>query len=231
MKIDFKNHLGRVTFGPMLGDDDKYIRDLIAEGEHQQQDFKFEITSSRKIARTLVAFANTDGGRLLIGVKDNGKISGIRTDEEYYMIEAAASLYSKPEISFESYHRVVEGKTILEITIRPSDQKPHYARNEENRWLAYHRVKDNNFLADYILLQVWKRKKRSRGTFIAFSENEQQVLKLLDTGGLLGLGEIRDQTGFRKKTLQQILINLVSLQAVKMDFMEDKPLFSLEEEQ
>ena len=51
--------------------DTDYIHALIAEGEHQQQDFKFEISDARKIAKTLSAFANTDGGRLLIGVKDN----------------------------------------------------------------------------------------------------------------------------------------------------------------
>jgi predicted HTH transcriptional regulator len=79
-----------------------YLQSLILEGEHQQQDFKFGITDSRKIARTLVAFANTNGGRLLIGVKDNGVIAGVRTDEEYYMIESAAHLFSKPEIHFES---------------------------------------------------------------------------------------------------------------------------------
>jgi predicted HTH transcriptional regulator len=214
----------------MQGDDKKYIRDLIAEGEHQQQDFKFEITNSRKIARTLVAFANTDGGRLLIGVKDNGKISGIRTDEEYYMIEAAASLYSKPEIPFKSHRRTVEGKTILEITVLPSEHKPHYARSEDDRWLAYHRVKDQNFLADYILLQVWKRQKRSRGTFIAYSENEQRVLETLNTGKVLDFNEIRQKTRFRKNTLQQILINLVSLQAVKMNFLEEKICFSIEEQ-
>ena len=66
---------------------------LIAQGEHQQQDFKYEISDARKIARTLSAFANTDGGRLLIGVKDNGKIAGVRSDEEIYMVEAAASRY------------------------------------------------------------------------------------------------------------------------------------------
>ena len=44
------------------------IEELIAQGEHQQLDFKFEVSDSKKIARTLSAFANTDGGRLLIGV-------------------------------------------------------------------------------------------------------------------------------------------------------------------
>ena len=65
--------------------DTDYIHALIAEGEHQQQDFKFEISDARKIAKTLSAFANTDGGRLLIGVKDNGKIAGVRSEEEKYM--------------------------------------------------------------------------------------------------------------------------------------------------
>lgn len=57
--------------------DKVYLQQLIAEGEHQQQDFKFEISDARKIARSLSAFSNTDGGRLLIGVKDNGRIAGV----------------------------------------------------------------------------------------------------------------------------------------------------------
>ena len=80
--------------------DTDYIHSLIAEGEHQQQDFKFEISDARKIAKSLSAFANTDGGRLLIGVKDNGRIAGVRSEEEKYMIEAAAQLYCIPEVEY-----------------------------------------------------------------------------------------------------------------------------------
>ena len=76
-----------------------YIYKLIEEGEHQQQDFKFEISDARKIAKSLSAFSNTDGGRLLIGVKDNGKIAGVRSEEEIYMIEAAAKLYCQPQVN------------------------------------------------------------------------------------------------------------------------------------
>lgn len=61
---------------------DHYLKKLIARGENQQLDFKYCISDSRKIARTLSAFSNTDGGRLLIGVRDNGSIAGIRSDEE-----------------------------------------------------------------------------------------------------------------------------------------------------
>ena len=81
-------------------DSNEYIYGLIGEGEHTQQDFKFEISDARKIAKSLSAFSNTIGGRLLIGVKDNGRIAGIRSDEEIYMIEAAAQVYCEPQVEF-----------------------------------------------------------------------------------------------------------------------------------
>jgi predicted HTH transcriptional regulator len=214
----------------MATEDEKYIRDLIAEGEHQQQDFKFEISNARKIAKTLVAFANTDGGKLLIGVKDNGRIAGIKSDEEYYMIDAAASLYCKPEIPFISFHRVVEGKAVLEVIIKPSENRPHYARDEENRWLAYHRVNDQNFMADYIQLQVWKREKRDQGTFIQYSENEKKVLGVMHHETLTDIQTLKEKTAISKKTLQQILINLVSLKAVTMEFIDENTFFRINEE-
>lgn len=49
--------------------DKEYILELIEEGEHEMQDFKFSISDSRKIARSISAFANHSGGRLLVGVK------------------------------------------------------------------------------------------------------------------------------------------------------------------
>ena len=71
---------------------------LIREGEHQQLDFKFEIADAPKIARTLVAFANTDGGRLLIGVRDDGTIAGVRSEEEYFMAGKAAKHFCRPPV-------------------------------------------------------------------------------------------------------------------------------------
>ena len=76
------------------------ISELISQGEHQQQDFKMRIDNSKKIAKTLCAFANGIGGRVLIGIKDNGNVFGIDVQEEAYMIEAAADMYSKPEIEY-----------------------------------------------------------------------------------------------------------------------------------
>ena len=114
-----------------------YIQRLISEGEHVHQDFKFEISDARKIAKSISAFANTEGGRLLVGVKDNGKIAGVRSEEEIYMIEAAAQRYCQPPVDLHTYIYKVEGKDVLEVVIDESPRKPVYALDaEERRWGA-----------------------------------------------------------------------------------------------
>ena len=136
------------------------IEALIEQGEHQQLDFKFEVSDSKKIARTLSAFANTDGGRLLIGVKDNGNISGVRSEEEYYMIEAASKMYTRPEVPFEATRWEVNGKTVLEVYIAPSPDKPHTAPDKDDKFKAYIRVADENILANEVLVLAWQKKQR-----------------------------------------------------------------------
>lgn len=113
-----------------------YLNRLILEGEHQKQDFKFCVNNSKKIAKFLVAFANTNGGKLLLGVKDNGIIAGVRSEGEYYIIESAAKIFSKPKISFETKQHFIDGKTVLEVTIRESKVKPHYAKNENGKMVS-----------------------------------------------------------------------------------------------
>jgi len=152
---------------------------MILDGEHQTQDFKYCISDSKKIARSLVAFANTDGGRLLIGVKDNGNIAGVRSEEEYYMIESAAKIYSKPPVNFSSRQHMVDKKVVLEIIVDSSHNKPHFAKDENGKWLAYYRLKDENKLANKVLIQVWRKQKRPQGILINYSEDEKFLLDYL----------------------------------------------------
>jgi len=207
----------------------KYLRSLIAEGEHQQLDFKFEINDARKIARTLSAFSNTDGGRLLIGVKDNGRISGVRSDEEYYMAESAATLYSKPEVVFKSRNYQVDGKSVLEIYIPPVKYKPVYARDPENRWMAYIRVNDENILASVVQLEVWKEEHKQRGRLLEFTRSEEFILKYLAKVPGSTLGKILRDTGFKRKELVSLMTKLVLFDVVEMQFLDGENRFLLRE--
>lgn len=206
-----------------------YLKSLIAEGEHQQLDFKFEISDARKIARTLSAFSNTDGGRLLIGVKDNGRISGVRSDEEFYMVQAAATLYCKPEVQFRSKNHSVQGKNVLEIYIPKVAEKPVYARDEQDRWMAYIRAGDQNILASIIQLQVWKEAHRSRGKLLEFTRREEILLGILAQAGEATLSRIQRDTGFPRKELVGLLTKLVLFDVVEMLVAGGKSLFRLKE--
>ena len=137
-------------------DDTSFIRSLIAEGEHVRQDFKFEVSDSRKIARSLSAFANTEGGRLLIGVKDNGRIAGVRSEEEMYMVEAAAKVYCDPEVEVEMRVYRPEGRSVLIASVEPAPRKPVMVKEEGGRKLAYVRIADENILASPVHIGVWR---------------------------------------------------------------------------
>ena len=209
--------------------DQKYLRALIAEGEHQQLDFKFEINDARKIARTLSAFSNRNGGRLLIGVKDNGRISGVKSDEEFYMAESAATLYCKPEVTFETRNHQIDGKSVLEIYIPPVVRKPIYARDHDNRWMAYIRVEDENILAGTVQLEVWKEEHKDRGRLLEFTRSEAFLLHYLEKVPGSTLGKIQRDTGFRRKELITLMTKLVLFDVVEMWFLEGENRFLLKE--
>ena len=166
-----------------------YIYKLIEEGEHQQQDFKFEISDARKIAKSLSAFSNTDGGRLLIGVKDNGKIAGVRSEEEIYMIEAAAKLYCQPQVNCQMQIHDIDGHTVLEVIVPPGTTKPYYAKDQTNKCWAYIRIKDENILATPVHLKVWQQEGTPKGSFLHYTEQERLLLDYLTTHPAITLNQ------------------------------------------
>jgi len=206
------------------------ITKLIRQGEHQTQDFKYCISDSRKIARSLVAFANTDGGRLLVGVKDNGRIAGIRSDEEYYMIEAAAKIYSKPAIEFTTHQHFIEGKTVLEVNIEPSSEKPHFAKDDDGKWWAYFRKDDENLLANKIMIEVWKRQKSPEGVLINYTEDEKMLLDYLENNESISISKYSRIAHLSYKRAEQVIINFRSINILKDHFTNSRIDYSINEE-
>ena len=178
------------------------IEALIEQGEHQQLDFKFEVSDSKKIARTLSAFANTDGGRLLIGVKDNGNISGVRSEEEYYMIEAA----SKMEVN---------GKTVLEVYIAPSPDKPHTAPDKDDKFKAYIRVADENILANEVLVLAWQKKHKPDGTLLKISKPVERLFAYLDDHPHINISQFCRIGRINYYTAKNILSDLLAMNTLQ----------------
>lgn len=172
-------------------------------------DFKYCISDPQKIARTLSAFSNTAGGKLLIGVRDNGSLAGVRSDEEYYMIDAAAKLHCDPEVSLRTRNHTINGKNILEVEVLKSEVIPVRAKDEHGRWRAYFRQNDQNFMADRVILQVWRRTGKSRGLLLKFEETENMLLNHLRKEGRITVTEFRNLAGINARRAEKILSDFI----------------------
>ena len=185
--------------------DKQYIQSLIAQGEHEHQDFKYQISDARKIARSISAFANHGGGHLLIGVKDNGAIAGVSSDEEMYMIDQAAQMYCQPPqpVQFTLYR--VEGKSVLKVDIAETDAKPVKAPDEHGHWKAYYRVADENVLA-------------SATHVISFSQREQLLLDYLESHGGITLNGFSRMAHCSRSSAEQTVINLCQMGVIALEY-------------
>ncbi|MCK9255776.1 MAG: ATP-binding protein [Bacteroidales bacterium] len=216
------------VFFAILKNIDK-ILERIKQGEGLNLDFKHSINDAKKIARSLSAFANTKGGSLLIGVRDNGSIAGVNSEEEYFMIETAALIYCKPSIEFAVDNFNVLGKQVLEIIVAEAKNKPHLSPDNDGVFRAYLRVNDENIIAPKTLVEVWKRlQKGVKGVKINFDENISFLLKEINQNGSISKSSFVRHTGLKSIVANKILTNLLIMNILDIEITatETKYIFN-----
>jgi predicted HTH transcriptional regulator len=203
------------------------VKKLIFEGEGVSLDFKKTITSCEKIARTMVAFANNKGGRLLIGVADDGTIKGVKSeDEERYMITKAAYFFARPAIEpvFEEVY--VDDKIVLVVEIPQTDTKPYFALAEDGKWWVYVRVKDKSVLASKIVVDVLKRKSGNEGVLIEYSSKEKTLLEYLEKTARITVAECADLLKVSRRRAQRILVDLILSGIIRINTTEKEEFYT-----
>lgn len=207
-------------------DDKRYLLGLISQGEHNQQDFKYKVQDAAKLARSVSAFANTDGGRLLIGVRDDGNISGVRSEEEIYMMRAAAYKYCKPEskISFETFH--ADGRTVVIATIPPALRKPVCALDDDGKHIAYVRIADENIVASPVHLEIW-RQEQMQQTVMHYTDTEQHLLTVMKENPELTLNRLIRISRQGRHHVIGTLARLIRYGVAEIKYEDTKFVFSL----
>lgn len=159
----------------------RHILNLVSQGEHERQDFKFLISDARKIARSISAFANHSGGCLLLGVKDNGSVAGIRNEEDIFVIEQAAERYCSPpqHIEFEAYSVDTSVVVIKAVIARADRREPVAVLEADGSKRIYYRVNDENIVAHPLMVRAW-RLAADEGTLLSFSHTESRAIELAD---------------------------------------------------
>jgi predicted HTH transcriptional regulator len=203
------------------------VKKLIFEGEGVTLDFKKTITSCEKIARTMVSFANNKGGRLLIGVADDGTIKGVKSeDEERYMITKAAQQYTKPVLEpvFEEVY--VDDKLVLVVDTPGSQSKPHFALAEDGKWWAYVRVKDKSVLASKIVVDVLRRSGNNEGVLIEYSLKEKTLLEYLDKTPRITIKECGELLKIGRRKAQRLLVDLILSGIIRINTTEKEEFYT-----
>lgn len=203
------------------------IKSLILQGEGVTLDFKKTITNTGKIAKSLVAFANNKGGKLLIGVADDGSIKGVKSEEEEkYMILTAAHQFCKPAIEPNFEEIYVDDKLVLVANIPESDTKPHYALDDDKKWWAYIRIDDKSVLASKIIVEVLKNDHKDSGVLISYSDNEKKLLEFLNENHKITLKEYSKLLRCSYRKAQKIIVNLILANVIKSNTTEKEEFFT-----
>lgn len=208
----------------------RYITGLMAEGEHVCQDFKFAISDARKIARSLSAFANHRGGRLLIGVKDNGSIAGVRNDEDIYVIEQAAQMYCRPAqtLTFTAYS-VEDGAVVIKAEIEASALRPVQAKDTDGRWKSYYRVADENILATPLMEKSWRRKTSAEPLTFSLGQADEYLLSMLQGGMTSTVETFMSSARVSRRTAEEIVSRLYALGLVDFHYSDRQFVLALAE--
>ena len=199
------------------------VQRLVAEGEHENQDFKYTVNDPRKIARSVSAFANHSGGRLLIGVNDNGVPRGVRSEEDIYVVESAATMYCDPPCTptFTAYS-VEGGATVIRADIAPSNRRPVVVLESDGRRHAYFRVADENIAAHPLMVRAWRAKDDpDRAVVFGLTADRTSMLGALGDGPLTpeALGS---KIELSRRVFEQVVVDLIAMDLVEFRFIDRK---------
>ncbi len=126
----------------------KQLRAVIEQGENNTVEFKRKFSDFEKIAKELIAFANTRGGLLLIGVDDDGSIVGVDSEKhEIELVTTAGEFYSDPPIDTDIEVTEIDGLDVVVVAVNESSTKPHYLTTDKisSRYNGHSTSQKNGF--------------------------------------------------------------------------------------
>jgi predicted HTH transcriptional regulator len=190
---------------------EKYVKDLIRTGESNIVEFKKTINGPEKIAKPLTAFANSKGGYLFIGVDDNKQIIGVQAEEELFVLDKAANFFCYPPVNIEIQEHVTDDfKTVLEVYIPESSEKPHAIKDKEGVLKVYVRVNDQCLLAAPSVISALKKEYPvTEQTPAALSNNEKMLIAYLQKKQKITLKDFAKLINVSKRRASRILQSMI----------------------
>ncbi|MEI9918719.1 MAG: ATP-binding protein [Bacteroidota bacterium] len=196
----------------------RQLTQLVKQGEGTHLEFKRRASSPDQIVREMIAFANTAGGILLVGVSDDGDLSGVKyPDEESLVIKKAIVKFSRPHIVFtETIIPLSENKFVIQYEIPVSRKRPHFFRVSNRKQETYIRLRDMSMKASREMSEIVRRGKAGKNIQFTYGDHEAALMKFLERNGKITLPEFEVLSGLNNHDAAEILITLVLANVVKI---------------
>ncbi|MGM0509352.1 MAG: RNA-binding domain-containing protein [Fusobacteriota bacterium] len=173
-------------------------------GESKNMEFKKELPNGNQLAKTVIAFSNTGGGKLIIGVDDSRNIIGIDDKDIFELQDKISSIIYDtcyPNIIPELYISNIKEKQLLVIEVYRGNLKPYYLKSVGKKEGTYIRVGSTNRKASYENILELERQKRN----ISFGEEIDYEVDFKD----IDLTPLKEEFSKRgKKVTENDLINM-----------------------
>lgn len=194
--------------------------------QNESQTFVQNLDDSFEIAKTLVAFANTNGGKLIVGVKSNYKIIGIFPEDEIRKLENI-NKECFPQLSFQTEIQERGFRFILIISIEKSSILPHYINDQLNKKVTYIRVGQQNILASKLQIQAWKYKDRNSVCPGLLSPEESKIVEIIKLNPQISQTQIYKKSDFPIDTIDYCLVRLINWKKIQMKITETGSIFDI----
>ena len=210
--------------------DYKELVRIVKQGEGLHIEFKLKTNHPEKIIREIVAFANTAGGYLLVGIDDTGQIKGLKNPQgDRYVLEKAIATQCIPAIHYTlTSVQVGNDQEVLVYYIHTSEDKPYCVINQEGHKKAYVRIADKSVQASREMYQVMRQARRRNVKFV-YGEKEQQLMKILETQGMITVDEYAAKANLSKSIASKTLVLLVLANVLEIHPHESTDWFTRRE--
>ncbi|PEN09442.1 transcriptional regulator [Longimonas halophila] len=206
------------------------LKQLVSLGEGRTLEFKHRVPRAERIAKEVIALANTDGGRILLGVDDDGTLVGVDdAAEEAFMLRRAISQLCDPPVSYHTDRVVIAPRRdVLVVHVPESPGKPHVLRDAvESEGLAYIRVDDMSVEASPESVRLMEERPATNGMSVSFGESESLLLSYLNDYGRVTVAEFARMADLPEDEASAILVQLTRADLLMLHANRDEDFFTL----
>ena len=194
----------------------RQLKELIEEGENIQCEFKRHFTTSEKIAREMIAFANTKGGYIIFGIDDSQEILGVESEKaEAELIADAADNCCEPPIDYSINFIDLYGKEIVVVSIPESDNKPHRLQDfkkelDINSAVVLIRVNDKSMQASKEMVRILRSQSVNAGLKkYTIGDTEKTIFKYLSLKEKISVKELSNLVNISERRASRTLVKMV----------------------